>query len=325
MQQDRAANRDADDMAFQADELSRAAFLRLLAAGGASALLGGGGAALAAEGDLITRPIPSSGEALPAIGLGTWLAFDVGASDDDRAAQKEVLKRLMAGGGSLIDSSPMYGRAEQVVGDLLTALRAHDQAFIATKVWTRGRDAGIAQMEQSFRRFQTDRIDLMQIHNLVDWETHLPTLREWQAAGRFRYLGITHYTSAALPDLARVLEREPFDFVQLAYSIGVREAEQRVLPLAAERGVAVLVNRPYERGSLFRAVRGQALPAWAADFDCASWGQFFLKFILGHPAVTCIIPGTSKPKHMTDNLGAGRGALPDAGQRKKMLDVWERL
>ena len=324
MQHDRTANpRDSATMAPH-DDMSRAAFLRLLAAGGASALLGGG-AARAAEGGLITRPIPSSGAPLPVVGLGTWLAFDVGASDSDRAAQKEVLTRLVAGGGSVIDSSPMYGRAEQVVGDLLSALGTRDQAFIATKVWTRGRDAGIAQMEQSFRRFRTDRIDLMQIHNLVDWETHLPTLREWKAAGRFRYLGITHYTSSALPDLARVLEQAPFDFVQLAYSIGVRDAEQRVLPLAAERGVAVLVNRPYERGALFRAVRDRPLPLWAADFDCASWGQFFLKFILGHPAVTCVIPGTSKPKHMADNLGAGRGALPDAGQRKTMLAFWESL
>ena len=297
--------------------LSRAAFLRLLAGAGLALSSGTGGGAAAQT--PITREIPKSGEALPVVGLGTWQTFDVGPSAAERAGQREVLRLLLEGGGSVIDSSPMYGRSEAVVGDLLAELQARDRAFLATKVWTRGETAGIRQMEQSLDRLRSPRIDLMQVHNLVDWQTHMGTLRRWKEEGRIRYIGITHYTTGGLSALAEVIEAEPLDFVQLAYSIRVRAAEDRLLPLAAERGVAVLVNRPYEGGALFRAVRGQALPGWAADFDCASWGQFFLKFVLAHPAVTCVIPGTSKAKHMADNLGAGRGRMPDSTQRKQML------
>jgi len=305
------------------DRLSRADFLKLLA--GSLALACGGAGGAAAMQPILTRPIPKSGEALPAVGLGTWQTFDIGGDAGERARRREVLELLFEGSGSVIDSSPMYGRSEGVVGDLLAAMGARDRAFLATKVWTRGREDGIAQMEQSLSRFRSDRLDLMQIHNLVDWRTHLKTLRAWKEAGRIRYLGITHYTTGALDDLADIIEREPIDFVQFAYSLDVRQAERRLLPLAAERGVATLINRPYEKGALFRAVRGKALPAWAAEFDCATWGQFFLKYILANPAVTCAIPGTSKAKHMLDNLGAGRGRLPDEGQRRKMVELWESL
>jgi len=272
---------------------------------------------------IMKRPIPKSGEALPAVGLGTWQTFDIGNSAEERAGREEVLRLLLESQGSVIDSSPMYGRAEGVVGEMIELLDAREKSFLATKVWTRGRDDGIAQMAESLRRFRTDYVDLMQIHNLLDWQTHLPTLRTKKAAGEFRYIGVTHYTRHALDDLIAVMETEEIDFVQMAYSIGERAVEDRLLPLAAERGIAVIVNRPYEGGGLFRSIRGEQLPVWASEFDCESWGQFFLKFILGHPAVTCVIPGTSKPRHMLDNLGAGRGRLPDAATRRRMIQFWE--
>jgi aryl-alcohol dehydrogenase-like predicted oxidoreductase len=270
---------------------------------------------------LDTRPIPSSSEPLPIIGFGTWQTFDIGDNPTARAEREDVLRLLFEAGGKLIDSSPMYGRSEGVVGDLLAKMGARDKAFLATKVWTWGRDQGIGQMEQSMTRFKTDTIDLMQIHNLVDWRTHLKTLRAWKEQKRFRYIGITHYTDAALADLMEVMRSEPIDFVQMAYSIRVRNAEERLLPLAADKGVAVIVNRPYEGGSAFRAVRGESLPEWAAEFGIASWGQFFLKYILSNPAVTCVIPGTGKVKYAVDNLGAGHGRLPDAATRAKMIEV----
>ena len=267
---------------------------------------------------MLQRPIPSSGETLPAVGLGTWRAFDVGAAAAEREPRKQTLERLVELGGRVIDSSPMYGAAESVVGDLAADLGVTDKLFLATKVWTSGRDAGLAQMEQSFRRLRARRVDLMQIHNLVDWRTHLRTLSEWKAAGRIRYLGVTHYTASAYDELERVLRSEPLDVVQLNYSLGEREAERRILPLARERGIAVLVNRPFSTGGLFQRVRGETLPAWAAEMDCASWAQFFLKWILAHPAVTCVIPGTGHPQHVVDNLKAGVGKLPDARMRERM-------
>ena len=300
-------------------DLSRADFLRLIAGSGAALALGAHGGRAAAAEPIGTRPIPASGEPLPVVGVGTWRTFDVGGSDEARAPVREVLRLLFEAGGRIIDSSPMYGRSEGVVGDLLAELGARDSAFLATKVWTTGEAQGKAQMKTSLERFRSDRIELMQIHNLVDWRTHLPVLRDWKAAGTLRYVGITHYTNAALDDLAAVIEAEPIDFVQCAYSVGVRAAERRLLPLAAERGVAVIVNRPYEGGSLFGKAKGGTVPDWAADFEAESWGQIFLKFILAHPAVTCVIPGTGKPHHMRDNLGAGRGPLPDADLRKRIV------
>lgn len=273
-----------------------------------------------------TRPIPSSGEALPVVGVGTWQTFDVGASAAARAPLAELLKIFFEAGGKVIDSSPMYGRSEAVTGDLLTAMGARDRAFLATKVWTRGRDAGIAQMRDSMEKMKSGpAIDLIQVHNLVDWRTHLATLREWKDAGTVRYVGITHYTESAFDDLARIMREERIDFVQLPYSIGVRTAEDRLLPLAAERGIAVIVNRPFEGGGLFRAVRQTKLPDWAAEVDCTSWAQIFLKFILAHPAVTCVIPGTGNPKHMIDNAAAGHGRLPDSAQRRRMVRHVESL
>jgi aryl-alcohol dehydrogenase-like predicted oxidoreductase len=205
-----------------------------------------------------------------------------------------------------------------VVGELATALSVRNRLFLATKVWTRGRQPGVAQMETSQRRLRTDVIDLMQVHNLVDWRTHLATLREWKAAGRIRYLGVTHYTASAHGELAAILEAEPVDFVQVNYSLAERDAERRLLPLAAERGVAVVVNRPFAEGALFRRVRGKALPGWAAELGCHSWAQLFLKWIVAHPAVTCVIPATSRPEHLRDNMQAGVGPLPDAAARGRL-------
>jgi diketogulonate reductase-like aldo/keto reductase len=255
---------------------------------------------------------------VPVVGLGTWRVFDVGRSPAERAPLKDVLKSLVELGGRVVDSSPMYGAAESVVGDLAAELGITDKLFLATKVWTSGRDAAVAQMEHSLRRMRAPRLDLIQIHNLLDWRTHLKTLREWKAAGRIRYLGITHYTASAYDELERVLRAEPLDFVQVNYSLGEREAERRILPLARDRGVAVLANRPFAEGGLFRRVRAQPVPPWAAEFDCESWAQFFLKWILAHPAVTCAIPGTSRPLHLVDNLRAAAGRLPDPSMRDRM-------
>jgi diketogulonate reductase-like aldo/keto reductase len=295
--------------------LTRRAALRLLGAGAAAGVALRPARATAAA---LERRIPSSGEMIPALGIGTWRVFDVGASAADRAPIKEVLRRFVELGGRVIDSSPMYGAAEGVVGDVGSELGVVDRLFLATKVWTNGRQAGIAQMEQSFRRMRTRRMDLMQVHNLLDWQTHLRTLREWKAGGRVRYVGVTHYVSSAYDELEAVLRAEPLDFVQVNYSLGERDSERRILPLARERGIAVIVNRPFAEGALFARVRGKPLPPWAAEIDCDSWAQVFLKWILAHPAVTCVIPGTGKPEHLLDNMKSGAGRLPDATIREKI-------
>jgi diketogulonate reductase-like aldo/keto reductase len=266
----------------------------------------------------ILRAIPSSKEILPVIGLGTWQTFDVGSDPAERVPLRQVLQRFGALGGRVVDSSPMYGRAEAVVGDLAAERGLRDSLFLATKVWTSGREAGIAQMETSLRRLRTRVLDLMQTHNLVDWRTHLKTLRDWKHGGRIRYLGVTHYTASAYGELETILRSEPLDFVQLNYSMVEREAERRLLPLAAERGVAVLINRPFAEGALFRRVRGHALPSWAAEIGCKSWAQLFLKWVVAHPAVTCVIPATSRPEHLEDNMQAGVGPLPDAAMRERI-------
>lgn len=267
---------------------------------------------------MIQRAIPGSGESLPVIGLGTWQTFDVGNDPRARASVKQVLSDFARLGGRVIDSSPMYGTSETVTGDLAAELRLREQLFFATKVWTRGREAGIRQMEESFRRLRTQRIDLLQVHNLVDWRIHLATLRQWKEQGKVHYIGMTHYTASAYQDLAQVLAAEDLDFVQLNYSVAEREAERRLLPLAAERRVAVLINRPFAEGALFKKVRGKPLPQWAGEIGCASWAQFFLKFIVAHPAVTCAIPATSKAEHLLDNMQAGVGTLPDSAMRERM-------
>jgi diketogulonate reductase-like aldo/keto reductase len=275
---------------------------------------------------MLTRPIPSTGEAMPVIGLGTWPVFDVGIHDAARRPLREVVGELVAGGGKMIDTSPMYGLAEGVVGDIVGELTLRDKVFLATKVWIGGRDPGIAQMARSAQLLKSPAIDLMQIHNLVDWRTQLATLRDMKAKGQLRYIGITHYTTGSLPELARILDSEDgIDFVQCGYSLATREPETRLLPIAAERGVAVIVNQPFERGDLFRTVRGKKLPDWAAEFDCASWAQLFLKYLLGDAAVTVVIPATDKPDHMAGNLKAGCGGLPDAKQRAQIRRFWDSL
>ncbi len=277
---------------------------------------------------MISRPIPKTGEMLPVIGLGTWQTFDVGQNNDDAAALENlstVLRLLFDGGGKVIDSSPMYGRAEAVVGELLAKMHSRERAFLATKVWTSGREAGIAEMRRSAELLKTRVIDLMQIHNLVDWRTQLATLRKMKEAGQVRYVGITHYTPSAFGDLATIVEREEIDFVQLPYSIDVRDAEKRMLPLAAERRVAVMVNRPFGGGGLFRQVHGKTLPPWAAELGCSSWAQFFLKYIVSHPAVTCVIPASAEPAHLSDDLKGGYGRIPDAAARRRMAEFWDSI
>ena len=279
-----------------------------------------------AEPAMISRPIPSTGEAIPVVGLGTWPVFDVGADDTSRQPLREVVRRLVEAGGAMIDTSPMYGRSEGVVGDIVAGLGLRDRIFLATKVWISGREHGIDQMARSARLMESPVIDLMQIHNLVDWRTHLATMRDMKARGELRYIGITHYTTGSLPELARILEAEDgIDFVQCGYSLATRAPEARLLPVCAARGVAVIVNQPLERGDLFRRVRGKALPDWAAEFDCTSWAQLFLKYLLGEPAVTVVIPATDKPEHMSDNLKAGCGRLPDAARRARIRRFWDAL
>jgi diketogulonate reductase-like aldo/keto reductase len=282
--------------------------------GGAGLFMGG--SIMAAS--MIRRAIPRSVEFLPVIGLGTWQTFDVGDAPAARMPLKRVLSEFVRLAGAVIDSSPMYGSSESVVGDLTVELKLRPKLFLATKVWTTGRDAGIRQMEESLRRLRTQRMDLMQVHNLVDWRTHLATLRTWKEQDKVRFIGVTHYTAGAYDDLARVLASEEFDFVQLNYSLAEREAERRLLPLAADRRIAVLVNRPFAGGPIFGKVRGKPLPAWAADIGCATWAQFFLKFIISHPAVTCAIPATSKVEHLVDNMQAGMEPMPDAAWRERM-------
>ena len=301
--------------------INRREAMRLLVAAAAGFGAAGTDAAPAgpAAGTLLNRPIPSSGEMLPVIGLGTWQTFDVGASDADRAPLAEVLSAFIALGGRLLDSSPMYGRSEEVAGDLAAALGVRDRLFVATKVWTSGKDAGIRQMEESMRLLRAKPIDLMQVHNLVDVRTHLATLREWKQQGLVRYLGVTHYTAGSHDDVVRILSSEKVDFVQINYSVGEREAERRLLPLAKDRGVAVIANRPFSGGDLLRRLRNRPLPGWAADLDCGSWAQLLLKFVIGHPAMTCAIPATSKIGHLRDNMQAGQGRMPDGKQREMIV------
>jgi diketogulonate reductase-like aldo/keto reductase len=269
---------------------------------------------------ILKRAIPSSNEKIPVVGLGTWQTFDVGENASDRAPLKEVLKTLIGNGGSVVDTSPMYGNSEKVVGDLSTELNLNQELFIATKVWTTGEKSGIEQMNNSFALLKRSKIDLMQIHNLVDWKTHIKTLQNWKEQGKIRYIGITHYTDGAYSSIEQILNSTPLDFLQINYSLVSRKAEERLFPLAQEKKVAVIVNQPFEDGSLFSRVKGKTLPVWAKEFDCRSWGQFFLKFILAQPAVTCVIPGTSKPHHMLDNLGAAYGRLPSPSHLTKMVD-----
>lgn len=280
---------------------------------------------MAAERPAVTKVIPATGERLPVIGMGSWITFDVGSNAPERAVRAKVVQAFFDNGGALIDSSPMYGSSEEVIGDGLKFIKNKDRLFAATKVWILGKKSGVRQMETSRQLWGVNRFDLMQIHNMLDWETHWETLTEWKAAGRVRYVGITTSHGRRHDDLAQAMARMPFDFVQFTYNLEDREVEQRLLPLAAERRMAVIINRPFDGGGLFRRVRGKPLPPWAAEFDCRNWAQYFLKFIVAHPAVTCAIPATSKVDHMVENMGAGFGRMPDAATRKRMIEYFENL
>ena len=273
---------------------------------------------------LETRSIPGSGEKIPVVGLGTWRVFDVGNSQAKRAGLLEVMKTLNARGASVIDSSPMYGSSETVVGDLSQQLNSRNKLFLATKVWTSGREDGIEQMNQSFQRMKATKMDLMQVHNLVDVQTHLQTLRKWKDEGRIRYIGITHYLPSAYPQMIRLIKSEKLDFIQCCYNILTRDAEKELLPLAKDKGVAVIINRPFEEGALFGSVSGRALPDWVKEYNINNWAQFFIKFILSHPAVTCTIPGTSNATHLAENLGAADAKLPNEKAREKMVEEFRK-
>jgi diketogulonate reductase-like aldo/keto reductase len=274
--------------------------------------------AFATQENMILRKIPKSGETLPAVGIGSYNTFDV-TSPQDRDQVREVLRLFGAMGGRLVDSSPMYGAAESVIGDITTQLDTNRQLFFATKVWTSGREAGIQQAEQSLSRMRTRQLDLLQVHNLLDVDTHLPWMKDWKTAGKVRYLGVTHYQEGSLPALEKYVSSGQVDFVQLNYSMAERAAENRLLPAAQAAGVAVIVNRPFADAALFDRVKNRALPEWAAEFDAQTWAQFFLKYILAHPAVTSVIPATRNPKHVLDNMSAGVGRLPDEAMRQRML------
>jgi diketogulonate reductase-like aldo/keto reductase len=274
---------------------------------------------------MLTRAIPATGETLPVIGLGTWQVFDVGTDTAARAPLRDVLRTFFAAGGRMVDSSPMYGTSESVVGDICTELAICEPLFVATKVWTSGRDAGIRQMETSFKRLRVERMDLMQVHNLLDVATHTKTLADWKAQGRVRFVGITHYNSSAYADVEKWLKTGQYDFLQINYSLAERESAGRLLPLAHERKVAVIANRPFAEGAMFRRVRGKPVPEWAKEAGMATWAQYFLKWIGSHPAVTCAIPGTGRADHLADNLAAGAGPLPDEALRTRMAQHFDSL
>ena len=307
----------ADERSDAPDDPGRATFLRTMT-GAATAVVAGmmiPGPTRAANAAMQKRPIPSTREALPVIGCGTYVGFDVTDASPEFQRLPQVVDTLLDAGGSVFDSSPMYGRAEAVTGRLLAAPGKRERAFVATKVWTSGREAGIRQMETSMRLLLGDRkdakLDLLQVHNLLDVRTHLATLAQWKAAGRVRYVGVTHYTSSAYPELEAVMKGHRLDFVQINHAIDDREAESRILPLAADRGIAVLINRPFGGGGLLRRLRDRPLPTWAAEIGATAWSQVLLKFVLAHPAVTCAIPGTGNPEHMAENARAGSGEIPD--------------
>lgn len=291
----------------------------------AAGMLKAGGLTLADDRQMLHRPIPGSEEELPIIGLGTARVFNVDDSPEHLVPLRAVLKELLAGGGSVIDTAPSYGMAERVVGDLVTGLEHPGKVFLATKVAANGREAGLRQIQNSFKDLRTDVVDLYQVHNLRDTKQQLGLLRELQEEGKIRYIGVTHYVDSQHDELADWVRREPMDFLQFNYSIAGRKAEQTLLPLCKDMGIATMINRPFQRGRLFRGVKGKALPEWAADFDCHSWGQFFLKYIAANPAVTNIIPATANPKHMLDNIQAGKGRLPDTRQRAKMIQLIDDL
>jgi diketogulonate reductase-like aldo/keto reductase len=305
--------------------ISRRAVLQGIGGMAAAAALGGGGAS-AGELPVNLKPIPVSGEKVPTIGMGTWLTFNVAPFTDAREQRVEVVRAFLDRGGRMVDSSPMYGLAEAAVGHCREKLNGAPQMFTATKVWIPTKIAGVAQMNLSARLWGVDRFDLMQVHNMLDWEAHLETLQEWKRQGRIRYIGITTSHGRRHDEMLEVIEKQAaFDFVQFSYSVHDRVAEEKLLPAAAAHGKAVIVNRPFRTGRLFEIAEGKVLPPWSAEIGCSTWAQFFLKFVVSHPAVTCAIPATSKVEHMQDNMAALRGSLPDAAMRKRMADYFQNL
>jgi diketogulonate reductase-like aldo/keto reductase len=319
----KAMARPATSVDMTGSNLTRREASRLIGAGAATFLLQippSRAQATSQSSGILARAIPSSGEKLPVIGLGSWKTFDVGPGSPQLKQLEEVLSLFVKLGGKVIDSSPMYGRAEGVIGELAAKLRLRDSLFVATKVWTAGKQAGIVMMERSMDRFRTRRIDLIQVHNLVDVENQMTSLREWKEKGRIRYTGITHSEARGFGEVERIMRSWKPDFVQINYSIMEPGAAQRILPLARELRMAVIINRPFGGGGLFGRVSAKSLPSWAAEIDCRSWAQFFLKWIVAHPAVTCVIPATSNPRHLEDNMAAGLGRLPDAKTRQRMVE-----
>lgn len=305
-------------------ELNRRELLKA-GAGAAATLLLDSRRLLAQPAPLIQRKIPSTGENVPVIGIGTARRYEEVATQSARAPLREALRRFQELGAKVIDTSPTYGTAETVIGDLVTELKIRDSLFLATKVSTRGREAGVERIEESFRRLRSPKIDLIAVHNLQDTQTQLRTLREWKQAGRIRYVGITTSFERQYPDFEQTIKSEALDFIQVDYALDNRKADQRILPLAADRGMAVMINLPFGRSRLFRTVQGRQLPPWASEFDCSSWAQFFLKYIVSHPAVTCAVPGMAKAEYVVDNLGAARGRLPDAAMRRRMESFIDSL
>ena len=306
--------------------MDRREFINLTgAACAATALPSLHSAGLAAPSGLLTRKIPCTGEAIPILGMGTWITFNVGKNKRLRDKRLDVLRAFFAGGGGMIDSSPMYGSSEEVVGYCLEKLPPQKKLFTATKVWTVSKWMGERQMETSEKLWKEDKFDLIQIHNLVDWEVHMDTLNTWKAQGRLNYTGITTSHGRRHADFEQIAREHRFDFAQFTYNVEDREAENRLLPMAADRGMAVIINRPFQRGALISKLKGKPLPPWASEIGAKSWPQFLLKFVVSHPAVTCAIPATSNPAHMRENLEAGRGTLPDAAMRKRMVSYVETL
>lgn len=311
-------------MSSNGSTVTRRTVLASLAAASCQ-LLSGARIANAAPGTILKRAIPSTGEMIPAVGMGTWITFNVGADTALRDQRAKVLQSFFEHGGTMVDSSPMYGSAEEVIGYCLKRVPDPSPLFSATKVWTMTGLLGRRQMKKSEALWGENQFDLMQIHNLLDWETHLDTLKAWKAEKRIRYLGITTSHGRRHDDIADIMANQPIDFVQFTYNIVDREAEARLLPLAADKGRAVIINRPFQRGALFERVKGHPLPGWASEIDVENWAQFLLKFVVSHPAVTCAIPATSKVDHMLENMGALRGRMPDSKMRQRMISHFESL
>jgi diketogulonate reductase-like aldo/keto reductase len=284
-----------------------------------------GNLAMAAPGRVITRAISSGGIELPMVGLGSWLTFDAGPVQSRRDNCREVIRAFLEQGGAMIDSSPMYASSQSVIGEGLAQISGKQNLFSATKIWIPGRRAGIWQMESALELWGLKSFALIYVHNLLDWDTHLPWLREWKTRARVRHIGVTTSHGRRHAEMADVMSTQAMDFVQFTYNIRDREAERRLLPLAADQGLAVVINRPFKGGALFRSVRGKALPSWAGEIDCENWAQFFLKFIISHPSVTCAIPATSRVDHLLENMGAMRGRLPGPAMRSEMAGYFNSL